>query len=196
MGLFDQTDPNRPTQPSRVGSSGPITPRPAGPQQPIGSPQQGLTSIIDWLGDTALMDQIRKSTLQVQSPTDMTPQEITNTVTNPAARPIGPTGPMMSEDQVLSTVPTGRAPVVAGSEADSERTAGDIESARARNMQISYAAEGLKLAAKGQKKGPSGPSGSTNPTGGRVELTPMARKKRKPFLGGSPSVTTSIFGGF
>jgi hypothetical protein len=142
------------------------------------------------------MDQIRKSTLQVQSPTDMTPQQITDTVTHPGARPIGPVGPILTEDQILSTVPTGRAPVVAGSEADAERTAGDIESARVKNMQISYAAEGLKLAAKNQKKSPSGPSGSTNPTGGRVELTPMVKKKRKPFLGGSPSVTTGIFGGF
>lgn len=171
---------------------------PAGNQSvfPVGSPGYGLSRIWDWLSNTDLMDKIRKSTLEVKSPNDLTPSPTSTTVTAPGAKDIGPS-PIYSQGQISSQLPeSGKGPVIPGTPAATARTQEQIDAARQKNAMLSQSATALEGFAKSMETPGKVGSPGTAPSGRSTGISAGRRLSLAPFLAGSPSTTSRIFGGF
>jgi hypothetical protein len=160
---------------------------------------QGLTGIMDWLGDTALLDKIRGSTLQVTGPQTLRPMGSTPLKTggepmrDPGSSPIYNQGQL---DALGAKTAGPTAPDASGEAVAAKRRADEIDKQRKQNQRLVTASQGLQAAARGQETTPARPAQSTAPSGVKVEGPRLGKRQRRQFLSGGPSVTRGIFGGF
>jgi len=155
---------------------------------------QGLTGVMDWLGDTALLDKIRGSTLQVTGPQTLRPMKTGGEpMRDPCSSPIYNQGQL---DALGAKTAGPTAPDASGEAVAAKRSADEIDKQRKQNQRLVTASQGLQAAARGQEPTPARPAQSTAPSGVKVEGPRLGKRQRRQFLSGGPSVTRGIFGGF